>query len=777
MRLLNKRFLLRLSIATVLVFSASLYWPINQGLFDRPSSKLLLDKNDKILSVIIAGDEQFRFPMIGAIPDNYIEALLTFEDKRFYSHFGIDPFAIVSAAYKNITHGKVVSGGSTITMQLARMMYGNKPRTFSQKLKEAYLALRIEAQLSKASILERYVQFIPMGGNTVGLETAAWRYYGRPLSDLTWAESALFSVLPNSPGSIHLQRGQERLLHKRNALLLKLHMKGIISATDYSLSLLEKIPRKPIMFPQIARPLLSSLAAEKPDTHVFRSTLSQMLAYKHEFILKQHQLRLAGIGVNNIALVVIDNNSLNVLSYFPNVTTANKSSNARFVDIANKPRTSASTLKPFLYASMLDEGMINPDTLIPDIPTSYGAYQPTNYDKSYRGAVKASDALITSLNVPAVRMLQEYSHHKFYTQLKLLGFKHLFRAADEYGLSLILGGAEVSLVELATAYAHLSKQAQGQTITGKNARFLEADSELIGQANKVFPISQGAAWLTLTTLLDVKRPGLDNLHQQYIRAQPIYWKTGTSYGLRDAWAIGTSKEYTVAVWAGNANGEGRHQLTGTTAAAPVLFDIFNSLEGISLIPEPEVALKVITVCDDNGLLPSNNCKETGIKIPIDSTFEKISRQHYQVNIDNRTQRRVTINCSNDGYKRKTFFELPPSQAYFYKKYNSAYDPVPRFKDGCNPSSNLLSNELEIIYPGRGQKIIIPRYLNSELGEVVLKANSKSEDEELFWHLDNEYLGSTKTFHEMSVQAFVGKHEIRVISESGSSRRVKFSIVY
>ncbi|NRB42078.1 MAG: penicillin-binding protein 1C, partial [Pseudomonadales bacterium] len=443
--------------------------------------------------------------------------------------------------------------------------------------------------------------------------------------------------------------------------------------------------------------------------------------------------------------------------------------------IASKPRSSASALKPFLYAAMLDNGDILPQTLIADIPTAYGSYQPTNYDKSYRGAISAQQALIASLNIPAVRMLDEFSYQAFYHQLKALGFTHLFRKADDYGLSLVLGGAEVSLIDLTAAYANLSRQAQSALpVKSLPLQFIEGEQQ---QGTAMFPISQGAAWLTLQALSQVARPGLHNMHGEFFGARKISWKTGTSYGLRDGWAIGTSSEITVGVWTGNANGEGRHELTGTRAAAPILFDTMNVFNELSWPERPEYALKALEICADNGFLPRHDCARAQSYNPLQAQFEKVSPHHYRVQVDSKTGQRILLGCEKQGAMlSKTFFELPPSQAYFYRLYNSAYKPVPAFADGCKHNMAAIDNAIEITYPRAGQIISLPRYLDGEQGQVILRAKSKVDEGELFWHMDEKYLGSTDKFHEISVSILPGKHVLRVFDESGKHQQLGFSVV-
>ncbi len=777
MRLFSKRLVI-FSALLIFVTGLSLWWPVPDPLFAQPLSRLLLDEDGQLLSARIAKDQQWRFQSGSPLSKAYTTALIQYEDKRFMHHPGVDPLAIIRALYLNLKSGRIVSGGSTITMQLARMAYGNMSRTLWQKLKELHLALRLEMQLTKAEILSLYAANAPMGGNTIGIDAATWRYFGRRLSELSWAESALLAVLPNNPSAMHLSRSREKLRAKRDFLLQKLWRKGFLTEQDYRLSLLEDIPERPKKWPKYGQHLLDRLSQQFPTQTVFHTQIDRRLTQKIEFIVHQHSKRLGAIGINNLALIVVDNASMQVKAYFGNISFGNQPQFSPHVDIASRPRSSGSTLKPFLYASMLDNGDITPQTLIPDIPTAYGSYQPTNYDQSFRGAVTARNALTASLNIPAVRMLDEYSYQAFYDKLQTLGFSHLFRKPDEYGLSLILGGAEVSLTELTAAYANLSRQAlTAESLSVVPLRYGTENNVEHAPSEVAYPLSQGAAWLTLDTLSNVTRPGLHKMHRLFSSSTKIAWKTGTSYGLRDGWAVGTTANITVGVWAGNAVGEGRQLLTGTGAAAPILFDTLNVISDLSWPEKPTTALKLIDVCRDNGFLPTFNCSRMTVEIPLDAQFEKVSPHHFQATVDQKTGLRSNISCNKLGnIISKTFFQLPPSQAAFYRTTHGSYNPLPDFDDACKPDRRALRGNFEITYPRSGQIISMPKYMNGKPGEVILRATAQKDTAKLFWHLDQHYLGATQTFHELSVSLPQGDHLLRVLDQQGVWQQVAFSVI-
>jgi penicillin-binding protein 1C len=596
----------------LLVFFLLLFCiPLPTALTQQPRASILLAADGSLLDARIASDHQWRFDFLNKLPEKYELAVLTYEDQYFYSHVGINPVSIIRAAKNNINAGKITSGGSTITMQLARLLKQKTQQTnrnYLNKTREALLALRLEAQLSKKQILQYYTGLAPFGGNTVGLNAAAWRYFGRSPEYLSWAESALLAVLPNSPGLIHLGRHTDKLQQKRNRLLYKLHKKNYLNDLDLQLALLEPLPEKPKPLVQLAPQLLTRLERDYPNIHLFHSTIEPSMQRLLHQVAKQRSESLANQGVHNIAMVLIDHTTMKTLAYLGNHAWQQKNIYAPDVDILQSPRSTGSILKPLLYGLMLQEGSLTPQSLVPDIPTQIGGYSPSNYDRNYRGAVPAQSALAHSLNVPAVRMLRDFGVARFQQSLQAMNITSLFRPADDYGLTLILGGAEASLWEMTSIYAQLAATARDGDTAQQSVQLLQTkdhllqtdDHSVIHNNKKKLPvIRQGAAWLTLDALIAVARPGQDNYWRDFAGSQTIAWKTGTSYGLRDAWAIGSSGRYTLGVWVGNAGGEAASFMSGQTSAAPLLFDVFDGLPKSNWIEKPEFALKKITVCKND----------------------------------------------------------------------------------------------------------------------------------------------------------------------------------
>ena len=447
-------------IIIALLIASIFYWQsLPAPLFTKPVSTVMLDRNGQLLSAHIAKDEQWRFPTIKHVPQKLKQAILTFEDKRFEYHPGVDPIAMARALYLNISNGRTVSGGSTISMQVIRMARDNPPRTLWEKAKEVILATRLELSYSKDEILALYASNAPYGGNVVGLEAASWRYFGRTPEQLSWAENATLAVLPNSPALIHPGRNRLRLKNKRDGLLASLHENKTLTDIEYKLAVLELLPIKPKRIPHLAPHLLATLMRNN-DSPKIKTTLLRAEQTKIERLMLHHAKFLSLRDIHNLAALVVDNESFDVVAYVGNSQFGNRFERGHAIDIVHRSRSSGSILKPFLFARMIQSGELLPDTLVTDLPTQYSGYMPENYDREYRGAVPAKYALARSLNVPAVRMLRQHGVSRFYSYLQKTGMRSLIRPADDYGLTLILGGAEANLWDMASIYANLANTAK-----------------------------------------------------------------------------------------------------------------------------------------------------------------------------------------------------------------------------------------------------------------------------------------------------------------------------
>lgn len=724
-------------------------------------STVVVDRNGEMLGARIAEDGQWRFPAQTYDKtdsdgvEKYKKALIEFEDRWFRWHWGVNPVAICRAMVSNAKAGHIVSGGSTLTMQVIRMSRG-KERTVWQKFIEAVLATRMEFRYSKDEILELYAAHAPFGGNVVGLEAAAWRYFGRPASDLSWGEAATLAVLPNSPSNIRLGKNREKLEAKRNRLLNKLKDRGLLGESECRLACSEPLPDAPEALPSYASQLVNDIASgnwsddgkafrvilsgdetghkksigggsernnclkpqkstqkrddnesnrfvqnqnsdkelaktarkdisrkhnksrglgatqkssankkTKINNKYIRTTLDIHLQREVERILDRKNDELTAEGINDLAAVVIDVNSGEVLAYVGNANPDRKRLGAN-VNIARAPRSSGSILKPFLYCDALSDGTILPYSLLADTPVNINGFTPQNYDMTYEGAVPAAEALSRSLNVPSVHLLKMYGVQKFLERLRERGLTTFGRSASDYGLSLILGGGECRLDEVTAAYAAMAREylaACGEA---------DDEAEMFGKVSGNLSDDPAALFYTFDALKEVSRP--DEIDWHTIRSvKKVAWKTGTSYGYRDAWAVGATPTLAVGVWAGNASGVGAPGLLGARTAGPVMFEIFNILPAngpawfpaLNELSYSDARICSAEVCRASGFLAGPYCEEIDtLDIPAAGLHGKPCPYHRKAN-------------------GASIFQLPPAMEWFYRQKHPEY--------GGGTSSNTQFN--------------------------------------------------------------------------------------
>lgn len=759
-------------------------------LFTAPTSYVVEDNNGDLLSASIATDGQWRFPVNEQVPEKFIKCITTYEDKRFYYHWGVDPIALLRAVKQNIGGRKVVSGGSTLTMQVIRLSR-NQPRNLWQKLVEVVLATRLEFSASKKGILALYAGNAPFGGNVVGLDAASWRYYGRRADQLSWGEMAALAVLPNSPALVHPGRNRQTLNNKRNQLLDKLLRNHTIDSTTCQLAKLEPLPDQPLPLPQWTPHLLDKFRQdyvrqkEKTGTRI-QTTIDAALQRNVIGITERYNTAYKANGINNAAAIVLDVETGNTLAYVGNIYNPSDPEMESHVDIIQARRSPGSTLKPILYAAMLSDGMILPNTLVADIPTQIAGYTPQNFDLGYDGAVPASRALSRSLNIPVVRMLQQYRYERFHALLKRLGITTMNQPSDHYGLSIILGGAETTLWEMAGMYASLARtlghmdQYHGKydldDIHPPNYR---KDIQRVSQYTpaKDGILDAGAIWHTFQAMEEVMRPGEEMLWQQFSSSQRVAWKTGTSFGFRDGWAIGVTPQYVVAVWVGNADGEGRPGLIGVATAAPVMFDIFRLLRTGSWFTTPYDKLRKIEVCRKSGYRASELCNEKdSIWVPAAGLRTGVCPYHQLIHLDHSGQWRVTENCESPSVmQHKSWFVLPPSMEFYYRSKNY-YQPLPPYKSDCLASLNQDRAPMELIYPRPNSKIYVPIEIDGKPGQSIFTATHRNSSATIYWHLDNNFVGTTVEFHQLALRPVPGKHTITLVDENGEQIQQSFEIL-
>ena len=514
---------------------------------------------------------------------------------------------------------------------------------------------------------------------------------------------------------------------------------------------------------------LSALLNQTKRGRKTQTTIDPVIQKNLMFIIKNHQRKLIANHIYNASVLIAEVETGNVVAYAGNGPSTPQNQ-APYVNMVSAPRSTGSVIKPFLFNSMLNSGELLPDMLVPDIPVFFNGFHPKNYNKTYDGAVPASLALTRSLNVPAVLMLKDYGIENFRLDLKKWGFTSINRSSSFYGLSLILGGAEVTLWELTSNYRKLALLAKQKEKA--------LPMHFMGNKEKepLPAFHSGGAYLTLKTIRDLTRPS-NEIGWKTFSSKSIAWKTGTSFGHRDAWAVGVSNNFVVGVWIGNASGEGRASLTGIDAAAPVLFDVFSSLDKGTWLEMPYESLEKITLCKLSGYPASMNCEETfeGDKLSGIENYEACP-YHQKVFLDEFAQYRVHADCyPPDKMVSENIFVLPPSQESYYRKKHLEYKGLPPWDANCNTTGK--NSVLQLIYPADFQILVPTKDLSGSKGKIVFKAAHGNPNEIVYWHIDENYIGQTQYFHDFAIELKAGQHTVYLIDGNGNETQQQFEVKF
>lgn len=530
----------------------------------REGSTLVLARDGTPLRAYAGGDGVWRYPVApDAVSPLYLEALVAYEDRRFRRHAGVDPLALARAAWQALRHGEVVSGGSTLTMQVARMIEP-MPRTVPGKLRQIARALQLERRLSKDRILALYLALAPFGGNVEGVEAASWAYLGKSARQLSHAEAALLAVLPQAPSRLRPDRHPQAARAARDKVLARLAGSGVWPAQRLREAALEPVVARRLQPPLRAALLAERLVQGDGDARLIRSTLDAALQSMVERRVAMHVAALP--PRTSAAVLVLENDTLQARAYVGSAVFADPA-RLGHVDMIAATRSPGSTLKPFLYGLALDDGLIHSESLLVDAPRDFDGYRPANFGDRFNGPVAAADALRLSLNVPAVDLLDQLGPARFSARLQHAGVRLQFPRAAQPNLALILGGTGTSLEQLAGAYAALARGGMAGSV-----RLREGDPQVQRRL-----LSPGAAWIVRAVLEAPGRPGEPAYGIDRGGRARVAWKTGTSYGHRDAWAFGVTSRHTVGVWIGRPDGTPMPGQFGAQTALPLLFALVDAL--------------------------------------------------------------------------------------------------------------------------------------------------------------------------------------------------------
>ncbi len=704
--------------------------------------------------VFLTGDEKWRLPVtLDRVDPKYIAALVALEDKRFYSHAGVDPIAILRAAWTDVIERRRVSGGSTLSMQLARL-YEPRPRTIRSKLVEMFRAMQLDARLSKREILEQYLSRTPYGRNLEGIESAAWSYFGHGAQHLSPLEIATLLAVPQGPARYSPTKANaERLRERRDSILNKLIAAGVFDAADTTAALAEAAavgpPTKMRRMPRNAPHAAVWLRDLSPGQVRIRSTLDVGAQKLAEQVVALHTPELRRKHIYNGAVVVVDHATREVVGLVGNLDFTDGRHGGQ-IAMFKRARSPGSTLKPLLYSLAIDRGLALPEYLVADVPVEYGTYRPHNFDGDFMGLVTLKESLSRSLNVPFVDLLQKLGVESFIGELQKNGVSPSRAKHGEYGLSLIAGGIELTPLEVASLYTTLAEDGVYQPLRVLGSATPRTEQRIYGAP---------AAYLTREALSLRDRPDFPK-RRDILRGVPpeIHWKTGTSFGYRDAWSVGSDRAYTVAVWTGNVDQTASFELVGSEAAGPLLFDLLEGLADRSknaVPPKPPAELVEVDVCAYSGHIATDACTHrVKARAPLHAVPTEPCPYHAV--------------CRAEGSEPEPYVALPSSVTAWLVERHRAVPEVPK---AC--ALPVATAPPSMMTPSEGQIITLIPGVPATNQVVPLQASTRAGT--LTWFVDGELVGSAPANERVYWEPTVGTHAIVVADEAGRKARRKLVV--
>jgi penicillin-binding protein 1C len=744
-----------------------LCFPLPVDKLNPPASTVVLDRDGRLLRAYLAPDDTWRIRVTGGeISPALKAAVLAYEDRSFYIHPGVNPKSILRAAVANLWARRIVQGGSTITMQVARLMEP-KERTILGKLVEVFRALQLEVRYSKDQILTYYFNLAPYGGNLVGVGAASRFYFGKSPDCLSFGEAALLATIPNSPNRYRPDVSADEARRGRDKILQILKSQSRITGRQFAEAVAEPIPDRRFDLPFQTPHFADLLVRAHPHEKRLQSTIDPVIQRLAETSLHNHLRPLIPQGITNGAVVVIDNQTRELLALVGSYDFFDSLNHGQ-VNGAIAPRSPGSALKPFVYALGINDGLISPRSLLFDVPVEYSGYRPVNYDETYHGAVTAEDALIRSLNVPAVNLSARLGADGVYTLLKTAGISTLPQPQEYYGLSLVLGGCEVNLLELTNLYSGL---ANGGNFAP--CKLLRSAADVGGKQL----LSQGTCYVITDILSQLRRPELPAIWESTLQLPRVAWKTGTSYGKRDAWSIGYTPRFTVGVWVGNFDGKGNPRLVGAEVATPILFAIFDALESTSsnrwFIAPNSVARR--QVCAISGLPPSEYCAVTADENYIPGTSpNQTCQMHELIMVDKLTGRRLCSHCRGTRiYTEKIIANWPVEITTWMQRNGYPIDPIPQHFDNC---PQLASGQSPVIVsPSPDAEYILRSGVDPQYQKILLDASVSNKTRKIYWFLNKRLIYSGSPEQRVFISPTPGAHTLVCLDDEGRSAEVKLTV--
>lgn len=762
----KKKFVILTSIPLALLLLV-VFFPLDQQKLRKPPSQAIYGSDGKVLRAFLSADEKWRMPCrLDEVSFYLRKAVITVEDRFFYYHPGVNPWSFLRALYLNIKHGRIVAGGSTITMQVARMME-HRERTLLSKAIEIIRALKLELFYSKSEILELYFNLAPYGGNIEGVEAACYYYFQKSPAEISLGQAALLVAIPNSPRQLNPGRFPEKAKKKRDEVLKYLRQRKVITDAEYLLAVAEEIaienPGIPFDAPHFTD-LMHRYYQGKARVY---TTLDRETQRKCTEILRKHLAKWRSRGITNGAVVVLENHTNSLRAMVGSYEFFDDAHSGQ-VNGAVSPRSPGSTLKPLLYAYGMDRCLITPYAMLYDVPVNYAGYVAENYDGKYHGVVTVKDALIRSLNVPAVLLLAEIGVWDFISFLQKGGISTIDPKKTDYGLSFILGGCDVKLTQLTNLYSTLANSGRFRPI-----RYCQ--DEPIREGREI--LSDGASYIISELLAEVVRPDLPVYWEYSLDRPKVAWKTGTSYGHRDAWSVGYTRGFTVGVWAGNFNGRGAPELVGAQVAGPILFDILNAISGKDDWRwfSPPYSVWTRKVCARSGMVPNEDCPHSVEELYLpDVSPTNRCRIHRAFYIDDETGCRLCKSDLHDrSFKRKVFEIWPPEVAIWMERNGYPLDKIPSLLPA---SQKLMAGKGPIIRSPDGTcEYHLRRGVDPEYQKILLDASVENSVNKIFWFLDGKLIWSGDPKEKTFIYPEIGEHTLVCEDDHGRCTSVKLAI--
>ncbi len=786
--------LVSLMVAGFLAFLVvlSLLFPLRT---DVPFAPIVTARDGTVLHAFLADDDKWRMKTeLSEISPTLRSALLQKEDKWFYWHFGVNPFAIVRAAVNNLRYQKTTSGASTLTMQVARMLENQymaqkegkrkrptqRERTVWNKIVEVFRALQLEITHSKSEILQLYLNLAPYGGNIEGVKAASLLYFGTLPEKLSLAQATTLAIIPNRPTTLKLDENNAVIRRERDKWLERFRAEGVFPSAQIDDALREPTDIQRHDAPTTIAPHFAyRMKRLFPEESTILTTLDTRKQQSVQTLTQNVVRRLKIYGISNAAVLVVNNATREVEAYLGSPDYADKAASGE-VDGVRAVRSPGSALKPLAYTLAMDKGLITPKTVLTDVPTNFDGYTPENFDRTYRGFVPAEKALINSLNIPAVKLVRSLGVAAFTEALTNAGFEQIRKDGKKLGLSVVLGGCGVRLEEMAGLYCAFANYGEWKPLIFRKDAVEGIKDAASKQAPGTRLVSPSAAFMLGEILTQLTRPDVPRNFGSTRHLPKVAWKTGTSYGRRDAWSIGYNKRYTVAVWVGNFSGVGAPELVGADIATPLLFDIFNAIDYNSpndwFQPPPELDFRL--VCSESGLPPNDFCQNQVSEYYLPRISSNAKCQHLKevaVSADERMS--YCTDClPTTGYKKKLYPNLPPEMLALYNAQNQTFERIPEHNPECSRAVGGTAPTITSLTDGK--EYLIEKAANGQAAsELLLTCHAANDVRTVYWFLNDKFLRSASPEERVFFKPERGQVKISCSDDKGRNSNIWITVAW